>query len=292
MEIRILNYFLTVAREQNITRAAKQLHITQPTLSRQLAALEEELGTKLFVRGSRKVCLTEEGVLLKRRALEILDLEEKTIEEIKERGELIEGSVTIGCGEFDAVEELAKICESFHGKYPHVQIRIHTATADIVSDMMNQGLVDIGLFLEPVNTEGLDYMRIAERESWVICMRPGDELAQKELVTREDLKKLALILPERTNVQSELANWFGRDFEKLNIAFVSNLATNAVIMAQHGLGYPVMIEGAMRFWNEESIIRRRLDPPIYSQAVIAWRRNIPYSLAVKKFIDEIYACEA
>ena len=128
MEIRILNYFLTVAREQNITRAAKQLHITQPTLSRQLAALEEELGTKLFVRGSRKVCLTEEGVLLKRRALEILDLEEKTIEEIKERGELIEGSVTIGCGEFDAVEELAKICESFHGKYPHVQIRIHTAT--------------------------------------------------------------------------------------------------------------------------------------------------------------------
>ena len=153
MDIRILRYFLIVAREQNFTKAAEQLNITQPTLSRQLAALEEELGTALFIRGSRSITLTEAGILLKRRALEIIDLEEKMLDEIKAREELIEGTITVGCGEFAAVETLAEICKVYKKKYPMVQIALYTATADSVYEMMNQGLVDIGLFLEPVNTE-------------------------------------------------------------------------------------------------------------------------------------------
>ena len=129
MEIRILKYFLTVAREQNVTRAAEALHITQPTLSRQIAALEEELGTPLFKRNNKKITLTKEGILLKRRALEILELEEKTVEEIQSCRELVEGCITIGCGEYEAVETLAEICTSFRSKYPKVQLHLHTATA-------------------------------------------------------------------------------------------------------------------------------------------------------------------
>ena len=158
MDLRVLHYFLTVAREQSFTKAAKQLHITQPTLSRQLAALEEELGAKLLDRGGHNITLTDEGLLLKRRALEIIDLENKIIDEFKGNEEVIEGTITIGCGEFNAVDHIAKICKTFQEKYPRVQIALHTATADVVQEMMNKGLVDIGVFMEPVSTEDLDYI--------------------------------------------------------------------------------------------------------------------------------------
>lgn len=292
MEIRVLRYFLVTAREQNITKAAELLHITQPTLSRQLAALEEELGTSLFIRGNKKITLTEKGILLKRRAMEILELEEKTLEEILDKEHLVEGSVTIGCGEYGATETLAKICEKYREKYPKVQIRLHTATADVVHDRMKQGLVDIGMFMEPVNTDEFDYIRLPEEEPWVIVMRPEDPLAQKKVVTKKDILPLPVILPERLNVQSELANWFGRDYEKLNAAFVGNLATNSAVMAQNGLAYLITIEGTMRFWDKSRLTYRKLSPEMSSKTLIAWRRNIPYSLAVTKFIEEINAFQA
>lgn len=292
MEIRILKYFLTVAREQNITRAAETLHITQPTLSRQIAALEAELGTPLFERNNKKITLTKEGILLKRRALEILELEEKTVEELQSCRELVEGSITIGCGEYEAVESLAEICASFRAKYPKVQIRLHTATADVIRNRMTQGLVDIGLFMEPISTEGLDYVRLKGEEVWVVSMRPDDPLAGKAHITKEDLLNKPLILPERANVQSELANWFGREYAHLNIAFTSNLLTNAAMMAKRGLGYPITVKGSMKFWKEENLTCRELFPKLCMSAIIAWRRNIPYSQAVLKFIEEIHAFQA
>ena len=285
MDIRILRYFLTVAKEQNFTKAAEQLNITQPTLSRQLSALEDEIGKALFIRGNRSVTLTETGILLKRRALEILDLEEKMMDELMAKEELIEGTITIGCGEFAAVETLAEICKVYKEKYPMVQIALHTATADSVYDMMNQGLVDIGLFMEPVNTEGLDYIRIMDSDHWVVGMKPDDPLAC-------NLLDKPLILPKRRNVQSELANWFGKDFNKLHISFTSNLGTNAGVMATHGLGYPVSIEGAAKYWRKDLLVQRRLYPEIAASTVIAWRRNIPYSLAINKFIEKINAFRA
>ena len=198
--------------------------------------MEEELGTALFIRGSRSITLTEAGILLKRRALEILDLEEKMLDELRVNEELIEGTITIGCGEFAAVETLAEICKVYKEKYPMVQIVLHTATADSVYEMMNQGLVDIGLFLEPVNTEGLDYIRIMESDHWVVGMKPDDPMADKKYITKEELLNKQLILPQRLSVQSELANWFGKDFNKLHVSFISNLGTNAGVMAIHGLG--------------------------------------------------------
>ena len=145
MELRLLRYFLTVAKEQSFTKAAEQLHITQPTLSRQMTALEDELGITLFLRTGKRTTLTDEGILLKRRALEILNLEEKTLKELKGKEDVVEGTITIGCGEFAAVETLARICKTYKEKYPLVQIALHTATADTVYEMMKKGLVDICL---------------------------------------------------------------------------------------------------------------------------------------------------
>lgn len=292
MELRVLRYFLTVAKEQSFTKAAEQLHITQPTLSRQISGLEEELETVLFNRNGRNIILTDEGLLLKRRALEIIDLEDKIVDEFKENEDVVDGVITIGCGEFAAVETLAKIIEGYKRKYPMVQIALHTGTADNVLEMMNKGLIDIGLFLEPTNTENLDYIRIKDSDWWVVGMRPDDSLAEKEYITKEDLLNLPLILPERYSVQSELANWFGKDFEKLNIAFTSNLGTNAGVIAINGLGYPVSIRGAAKYWRSDLIVQKKLYPEMKSSTVIAWRRNIPYSKAIKLFIEEINAFEA
>lgn len=292
MELRVLHYFLTVAKEQSFTKAADQLHITQPTLSRQLKGLEDELGKPLFNRGGHSITLTEDGLLLKRRALEMLNLEDKILEEFKENEDTLEGKITIGCGEFAAVEIMAEICGRYKKKYPRVQITLHTGTADTIYEMMNKGLVDIGLFMEPVDTEGLDYIRIMKSDHWVVGMRPDDPLAKKDVVCRKDLLWLPLILPERSGVQSELANWFGKEFERLNVAYTSNLGTNAGVLAMQGLAYPISIEGAAKYWREDLLVQRRLDPPISTDTVIAWKRNLPHSGAVSKMIEEINAFQA
>lgn len=262
MDLRVLRYFLTVAKEQSFTKAAKQLHITQPTLSRQLAALEAELGVTLFDRGGHGITLTNEGILLKRRALEMVDLEDKIASEFKGSDGIVEGTITVGCGEFMAVEIFARICKIYKEKYPMVRFAVHTGTADTVFEMMNRGLVDIGLFLEPVNTEGLDYIRIQGSDHWIVGIKPDDPLAEKEYITKEDLIDLPLILPERLTVQSELANWFGKDFNRLNIAFTSNLGTNAGVMALYGLGdilFPWKEQadtGDRTFWSRKNCILR------------------------------------
>lgn len=292
MDLRVLRYFLMVAREQSFTRAAIQLNISQPTLSRQLAALEKELGRELFNRSGHNITLTGDGLLLKRRALELIELYDRMESELKGDNGVIEGNVNIGCGEFKAVETLARICRSYREKYPLVTFSIHTGTADNIYERMNKGLVDIGLFLEPVDTQDMEYIRLENSDSWVITMRPDDPLADKEYITRDDIAGLPLILPERLNVRSEIANWFGEDFEKLNVVFTSNLGTNAAVMALNGLGYPISIEGAAGYWRRDLLIQKKLYPQIPAGTVIAWRRNIPYAPAVAEFIKEINAFEA
>lgn len=285
MELRVLRYFLEAAKEQSFTKAAEQLHITQPTLSRQLALLEEELGTTLFNRNGHGITLTEDGLLLKRRALEIIDLEDKIKDDFKSDNEIVEGSVTIGCGEFSAIETLAEVCKEYKEKYPKVQIAIHTATADIVHELMDKGLVDIGLFLEPTDTEGLDYIRLENTDFWVVGMSPDDPLAQKEYITKEDLIDKPLIFPERLNIQNELINWFGKDYKNINVAYTCNLGTNAGVFASSGLGYPLSVEGAGKYWRDELLVQKKLSPEIKSSTVIAWKRNVPNSLAVRKMIE-------
>lgn len=289
MELRVLHYFLTVARLQSFTKAAIELNITQPTLSRQIAELENELNAILFNRNAHGVTLTKDGILLKRRALEMIDLENQIIEDFKTNNEIVEGRITIGCGEFNAIELLSNVCKSYNQKYPKVQIALHTATADVIYELMQKGLVDIGFFLEPVNTENLDYIRIENSDQWVVSMNPDDPLVKKDKITKDDLLDKPLILPERINIQSELLNWFKTDLNKLNVIFTSNLGTNAAIMANKGLGYSLSIKGAGKYWRNELLIQKELYPPIKVNTIIGWRRNIPYPICVTKFIEELHA---
>ena len=287
MEIRVLRYFLTVVREESITKASEVLHITQPTLSRQLAQMEEDIGVKLFDRGTRKIKLTNEGILLRRRAEEILQLVDKTEKELVEQEEQVEGKISIGCGEIAAVQLLPKIIESFRQKYPRVTFDIFTATADLVKEQMEKGLLDIGLLLEPVDMEKYEFIRLNIREKWVVLMKSDDPLSKKETVSAKDLSVLPLILPRRMNVQSELASWFGNYYEKLDIVFTSNLSTNSAIMVNGGLAYSLVIEGAVPFWNQSKVTFRPLDPPLTASSVLAWKRGQPFSLATTKFIKHI-----
>ncbi len=291
MDIRILKYFLTVAREESITRAAEVLHITQPTLSRQLTQLEEELGTKLFVRGTRKIALTGEGMLLCRRAREITALVDKTEREIAAQQELVEGCVTIGSGEMASVKRLAELIDSFRERYPMVTYDLFTGAADQVKERMELGLIDIGLLLEPVDMDRYDYVRLDVREKWVALMRPDDVLAEKAFVTAEDLAGAPIIMSRRPSVESELGNWFGDYYKDLNMVFHSNLPSNAAVMVQQGLGYALTVAGNLAFlWDEGKICGRPLKPTLTATSVLAWRRQQPFGRAAQKFIEHVREC--
>lgn len=285
MEIRVLRYFLTVVREESITKAADVLHITQPTLSRQLSQMEDDIGVKLFHRGTRKITLTNEGMLLRRRAEEILQLVDNTEKELVEQEEQIEGKITIGCGELASVQVLSELIAAFSRKHPGVTFDIFTATADLVKEQMDKGLIDIGLLLEPVDIEKYEFIRLAMKERWVVLMRPDDKLAEKESVCAKDLSKLPVILPRRLNVQSELASWFGDYYADLNVLFTSNLNTNGAVMVRNGLAYSVVIEGSVPFWDQTKITYRPLSPELKATCVLAWKRQQPFSLAATVFIE-------
>ena len=278
MEIRVLRYFLTVAREESITRAAEVLHITQPTLSRQLSQLEEETGVRLLERGPRRIRLTSEGMLLRRRAEEILELVDKTEAELSEQDELVEGRISIGCGE---------LFRSFRERHPRVGFDLYTATADLVTEQMDRGLLDIGLLLEPVDIGKYEFIRLDIKERWVVLMRPDDPLASQENVTAQDLLGRPLILPRRTSVRGELASWFGDFYERLNVVFTSNLNTNGALMVASDLAYSVVIEGAVPLWDQSKVTYRPLSPALTATSVLAWKRGQPFSLASARFIEHI-----
>lgn len=287
MEIRVLRYFLTVVREEGINRAAEVLHITQPTLSRQLAQLEEEVGVKLFHRGAKKITLTNEGILLRRRAEEILSLVDRTERELIEQDEFVEGRIVIGCGELAAVQVLPEIIESFREKYPLVTYDIFTGNADLVKEQMEKGLIDIGVLLEPIDMDKFDFIRLVGKERWVVLMRPDNPLTEKEAVSAKDLEGLSLILPRRANVQNELSNWFGNSFKNTQILFTSNLSTNSAIMVEKGLACSLVIEGSLPFCDKEKIVYRPLDPELTANSVMAWKKQQPFSLAATKFIEQM-----
>ncbi len=285
MEIRVLRYFLTVVREESITKAAEVLHITQPTLSRQLAQMEEEIGVRLFDRGTRKIRLTNEGLLLRRRAEEILQLVDKTEKELVEQEEQVEGKISIGCGEVASVQMLPDLIRNFHQKYPLVTFDLFTATADLVKEQMDKGLLDLGLLLEPIEMGKYEFIRLDMKERWVVLMPPDDPLTGKKYVKADELAELPLILPRRMQVQSELASWFGDYYKNLNILFTSNLSTNGAVMVSRGLAYSLVIEGAVPFWDSSKIACRPLYPELMATCVLAWKREQPFSLAATKFIE-------
>ena len=287
VETRLLHYFLTVARERNITNAAKVLHITQPTLSRQMTLLEEQLGVKLFVRDSRPLALTDEGFLLRRRAEEILELVEKTEAEVSAREEQVEGAVSIGCGELASTKLLMEMVAGFSEQFPRVTFDVYTANADRIKHRMDNGLTDVGLLLEPVEMERYEFIRMPVRERWVAMMPSGVPLARRKYVTARDLDDIPVIMPSRQKVHDEVASWFGDDYEKLRLIGTSNLSTNAALMVQAGMGYALAVEGSMPFLEQSNIRMIPLYPELTATSVLAWKRGQPISTAVSRFLAYI-----
>ncbi len=285
MEIRVLRYFLTVAREEGITRAAQALHITQPTLSRQISQLEEEVGVKLFDRSKGKLRLTNEGLLLCRRAEEILALVDKTERELIRQEAELEGVISIGSGELSSVDVLGDLCASFHEKYPKVRFDLYTATADVVRERIERGVTDVGLLLEPVDMEKFAFLRLKTRERWCVLMRADDPLACRDKITVKELENLPLCLPRRLNVQSEVAVWFGDAFPHLNVVFTSNLSTNAAIMAMKGIVYPLVIDGSVPLLDTKKLVSIPLCPELTATSVLAWKREQPFGRAAERFIQ-------
>lgn len=283
MELRVLRYYLTVAREENITRAAEILHITQPTLSRQMAELEAELNTRLFERTNRKIVLTEAGMLLRRRAEELVSLAEKTELEFKDSGEELTGLISIGSGVSAVVSEnLPNLIQTYSNRYPHVRFELHTGTAAVIKDQLDKGLLDVGILMEPVEVEKYDFVRLPEKDVWGILMPEDAPLAQKTSITPADLRMLPLIASWRI-VEREAKAWFGGDTDHLNVICTYDLIDNAALLVERRLGYAFVIEGALK--NYPGLVFRPLSPEISNTSVLVWKKYLPSSAAVQKFIE-------
>lgn len=283
MEFRVLNYFLAVAEEESFSKAAEKLHITQPTLSRQIADLEEELGVTLLTRSTRTITLTEEGEFLRKRAEEICGLVENTKKDLQSADENISGVITIGYGEIGAVNVLSQICRRFQRKYPQIRFDFYTSAAESIKEKIERGTIDIGLLLQPVDVTRFEFIHTGLEEEWSVLMRADDSLAKKEQIRAEDLIGVNVGLPGRRNVQSEIMNWFGEEGRHLQIAYTYDMYANMKIMVNSGLGYGICLPGS-EVSDGGNLVSRPLDPPIFATSVLAWKRDQKSSRAVEKFI--------
>ena len=279
MELRTLQYFLTVAREENITRASEVLHITQPTLSRQMKQLEQELGTELFVRG-RNFALTEAGMLLRCRAEEVVDMMYKIESEI-ETG----GVISIGSGALKSSQFLPEVMSAFQKLHPKVRFEIYSNSSQYIKERMDRGLLDFGIMLEPIDIEQYEYIRLEQKERWGLLMRRGHLLAEQESVTCADLLSVPLITPARLYVQKEISNWLGADINKLNVLATVNMMTHAAMFINSGAACGLTIEGAVDLFEDSKMVFKPLNPRLELTAVLAWKRFHSLSGAAAKFLE-------
>ena len=270
MELRVLRYFLAVAREENITKAAAMLHLTQPTLSRQLMQLEEELGVQLFQRSRYRIILTNDGMLLRRRAQELVDLADKTAREFSDRETELMGEIAIGAGETRSMTALSRAIQSFRTLYPKVVFRIFSANADDVKERLDMGLLDMGLLTEPVDVGKYAFCRMQEKDRWGVLVRADSPLAALEAVTPEDLEAVPLLCSGREGVQRELANWFGDRWERLEIAATFNLILNAANMVRCGVGAALGFDLNLAF---DDLRFLPLAPPMETGTVLVWKKD-------------------
>ncbi len=281
MELRVLNYFLTVAREENITKAAKLLHVTQPTISRQLMQLEEELGVSLFIRSNHNIALTEDGMILKRRAQEILSLADKTKQDFLQKDDLLSGNIAIGSGEFQSTRILSDILFSFHQKYPQVQYSIYSGNADNIKERIERGLLDVGLMTEPVDMRKYNFVSMPVKECWGAWVREDSEMAKKESIRPQDLLHVPLITTVSELHRSLIGQWFGEYNNKMNIIATGNLLYNQTVLAQSGIGIVIGIKLNCSYDGLRFI---PLSPKLENHTVLVWKKEQSFVPATSAFI--------
>ena len=292
MELRVLKYFLTVAREGSITGAANSLHLTQPTLTRQIQELERELGQKLLVRGKYKVTLTPEGMILRKRAQEIVDMVEKTEAEFQAITDTISGEVYIGGGESDCMKYIAEIIKEIQADYPDIKFHISSGNAEDVTEKLDKGLLDFGVLIQPVDLSKYDNLPLPDKDVWGVIMRKNSPLAKKNYIELEDLKGLPLInsrqAMRKTSSKNEFIEWFHGEFENMNTVATINLVYNAAVMVKAGIGYAITLDKLVDTSSESDLCFRPLKPRLESGLDIVWKKYQVFSPAAKLFLDKLH----
>ena len=291
MEIRVLRYFLAVAREGSITKAANSLHLTQPTLTRQLQELEKELKQKLLIRGKYKVTLTPEGMILRNRAREIVDLADKTEAEFMAISDTISGDIYIGGGESDSMKYIAEIIKEIQSEFPDIKFHLYSGNAEDVMEKLDRGLLDFGILIQPVDFSKYDHIPLPEKDVWGVIMRKDSPLADKNYIVLDDLINLPLIssrqMSPKYSKDSGFLDWFGDSYNKLNIAATYNLVYNAAVMVKAGVGYAVTLDKLADTSKESDICFKPLKPKLESGLDVVWKKYQVFSPASKLFFEKL-----
>lgn len=287
MELRILRYFLALAREESISAAAEFLHLTQPTLSRQLMDLEQELGTKLFTRGKRKITLTGEGMLLRKRAEEIVDLVDKTEAELLTPDDIISGDIYIGGGETCAMRRIAKVIREITGEHPGVRFHLFSGNAEDVTERLDKGLLDFGILIQPTNLEKYNSLRFPVVDTWGVLMRKDSLLAKKAAIRPQDLWDVPLLASRQRLVSSDITKWIKKDYEKLNLVATYNLIYNASLLVDEGVGYALCLDGLVNTTGDSNLCFRPLEPRLEAHLDIVWKKYQVFSKAAELFLSRV-----
>ena len=287
MEIRVLRYFIAVANEENISAASKQLHLAQPTLSRQLKDLEMELGATLFERGNRKITLTDEGKYLFKKAKEIIELVDKTEASFKESKELISGEIYIGGGETEAMNFIAKASKELLEHYPSIRFDLYSGNADDITSRLDSGLLDFGIVIEPTDKQKYDYIKLPATDVWGVLMRKDSPLAYKQFIQPIDLIDKPLLISRQTAVSNEFTGWFGANIEDLNIVATYNLLYNAARMVEENIGYALCLDKLINTSGDSKLCFKPLNPKLEANLNIIWKKHQVFSNAANKFLAQL-----
>lgn len=288
MEIRVLEYFLAIAREQNISKAAESLHLSQPTLSRQIRDLEEELGKQLFIRGRRQITLTDEGMLLRKRAEEILNLVYKTENELSDSLDTISGDIYIGTGETDAIRHIAKTARKIQKEYPNIHYHIISADSEDVLERLDKGLIDFGLIFSEVDRTKYNALTINTADRWGVLMPKTSPLTKKKVLKAVDLIDKPLILSRQALKHKDLfSKWFGKDINELNIISTYNLLFNASLMVEEGVGYALCLDRIINTSGESPLCFRPLAPALEENISIIWKKYQVFTKASEYFLETL-----
>lgn len=287
MELRVLQYFLAVAREQSITGAAESLHLSQPTLSRQLMDLEDELGKQLFIRGKRQVTLTEEGMILRKRAEEIMELVKKAEDEISLTNETIAGDITVGAGETDGMRILAKAVHAIQNDHPLIHFHIVSGDRVRVTEELDRGLIDFGLLFGQIDTSKYEYLKIPYKDYWGVIMRNDSPLSEKTSITAEDLYDKPLIISRQAMKDNSLIEFFGNEYKKLNIVATYNLLFNGSLMVDEGIGYAITLDKLINVSGDSNLCFRPLSPRITISPCLIWKKYQVFTKATSVFLQRL-----
>ena len=286
MEIRVLRYFLEVAREGSVTHAAQRLHISQPTLSKQIKDLEAELGKKLFVRSSFSVRLTDEGMLLRRRAEDILDMVDKTTDEFRTLGQITGGNIHIGCAESEGIQHLAQRIKAVQKQYPNIQVHLYSGDTDDLAERLDRGLLDFAVIAQAVDLSKYNYLELPGVDTWGVVMRKDAPLAQKEMVCLDDLLESPLIV-SRQGIREDIPRLFGEMVDRLHIVATINLTYNGSILAREGLGYVLTFDKLVDTSEKSELCFRPLIPRLETKLYIIWKKYQMFTPAAEVLLAEM-----